>query len=859
MPPKVDVNNPENARLLTLFQSLNLSGNRAVETLTNPKHVAALESVINDNQLTSKNIDPKASALIISASTANQASDKNSRDYVVSRIVDGSLTSSDQVNAAYKFLANVDGEPDKAAFDKECGVGVVVTPEQCRKAVQDYVASHRSELDPVDGWPKLGSILAGLKATPQMRWASAVDVKNSVDAVLLAIYGPKKAPPPKEKKKPAASTSADAKKDAAANAGPVDPDAMFKEGFLANLHKPGENPQIKPELKEQHLAATKAMVMTRFPPEPNGFLHIGHSKAIAVNFGFARYHGGLCYLRYDDTNPEAEEEKYFTSILETVRWLGFEPFKVTYSSDYFQQLYELAVELIKRGKAYVDHSTPEEIKEQRGGPERGPRKPSRFRDRPIEESLQDFEDMKNGKYPPGKVTLRMKQDIENGNPQMWDLIAYRVLEASHHRTGKDWCIYPTYDFTHCLVDSFENISHSLCTTEFILSRESYEWLCDALEVYKPRQSEYGRLALQGTVMSKRKILKLVKEGYIEDWDDPRMFTLIALRRRGVPPGAILSFISSLGVTTSKTTIQISRFDQAIRHYLEFSTPRLMMVLIPLKVTIQNLPEDHFQELEKPLHPKAPEMGTNKMPFTRTVYIDASDFRTEDSKDYFRLAPGKTVGLLQVPHPITCTSFKTNDKGEPIEVIATYGDVSTPKPKTYIQWIAEHAPSNSPVRVDETRIFHQLFTSDDPAAEENYLDHVNPDSLENVKGAMVEVGFWEVAKKSIEQARVEAAERTKQAEADAAKARSKTETADTEGKGARAPERTAEQLVGKELVRFQGMRTAYFALDRLSGDLGLFGDKKEGGKIVLNRIVSLKEDSKKDDNKKGTAGAKKGGK
>ncbi|SNX84791.1 probable glutamine-tRNA ligase [Melanopsichium pennsylvanicum] len=859
MPPKVDVNHPENQRLLKLFESLNLSGNRAIETLTNPKHVAALESVIADNKLADKTIDPKASALVISASTGKDASNKNSRDYVVSRIVDGSLTSSDQVNAAYKFLTNVHGTPDKHAFDHECGVGVVVTPDQCRKAVDDYIASHRSELDPVQGWPKLGSILAGVKAATDMRWANAVDVKSAVDASLLATYGPKTPPPPKEKKKPATSAASDAKKDAAP-AGPVDPDAMFKEGFLANLHKPGENPQIKPELKEQHLAATKGLIMTRFPPEPNGFLHIGHSKAIAVNFGFARYHGGLCYLRYDDTNPEAEEEKYFTSILDTVRWLGFEPFKVTYSSDYFQKLYELAVELIKRGKAYVDHSTPEEIKEQRGGPERGQRKPSRFRDRPIEESLQDFQDMKNGKYSPGKVTLRMKQDIENGNPQMWDLIAYRVLEASHHRTGKDWCIYPTYDFTHCLVDSFENISHSLCTTEFILSRESYEWLCDALEVYKPRQSEYGRLALQGTVMSKRKILKLVREGHIEDWDDPRMFTLIALRRRGVPPGAILSFVSALGVTTSKTTIQISRFDQAVRQYLEFSTPRLMMVLNPLKVTIENLPEDHFQELEKPLHPKAPEMGTNKMPFTRTVYIDQSDFRTEDSKDYFRLAPGKTVGLLQVPHPITCKSFKTDEKGEPIEVIATYGDASTPKPKTYIQWVAEHAPSKSPVHVDETRIFHQLFTSDDPAAEDNYLDHINPDSLEIVKGAMMEVGFWDVAKHSIEQARIEAAERTKKAEADSAKARSNIETTAAKEFGVGAPERTAEQLVGKELVRFQGMRTAYFALDRLSGDLGLFGEKRNGGKIVLNRIVSLKEDSKKDEKKAiVSGGGKKGGK
>ncbi|KAN0064519.1 Glutaminyl-tRNA synthetase [Thecaphora frezii] len=848
MAPKVDVNDPENARLLELFASISLTGPKAIDTLNNPKHTAAIESAILDHQLAAKNLDPKTSTLVVAAATAKDATDPANRSYVIQRVLDASLKSADQINVAYKFLDASNGVPDKTAFDKECGVSVTITPEQCRAAVDAYIAANQADIDAVEGWPKLSGILAGVKLTPEMRWANAIDIKNAVEAALLEKYGPKKAPASKEKGAKKANTNKPAKeapaKEAATASGTVDPDAMFKEGFLAALHKPGENPQIKPELREQHLAATKGMVMTRFPPEPNGFLHIGHSKAIAINFGYARFHGGLTYLRYDDTNPEAEEEKYFESILEMVRWLGFEPFKITYSSDYFQRLYDLAVELIKRGKAYVDHSTPEEIKEQRGGPERGPRKPSRYRDRPIEESLREFEDMKNGKYAPGTVTLRMKQDLENGNPQMWDLIAYRVLAAAHHRTGRDWCIYPTYDFTHCLVDSFENISHSLCTTEFILSRESYDWLCDALEVYKPRQSEYGRLDLEGTVMSKRKILKLVKEGYIEDWDDPRLFTLIALRRRGIPPGAILSFVSALGVTTSKTTIQITRFEQSIRQYLESTTPRLMMVTKPLKLTIENLPEDYFLEIEKPLHPKVPEMGSNKIPFTRTIYIDASDFRTEDSKDYFRMAPGKTVGLLQVPFPVQCTSFKTDDKtGEVVEVICTYGDESTPKPKTYIQWVAEHAASGSPVKVDETRIYHQLFTSDNPAAEANYLDHINKDSLEIIAGAYLEVGFWDVARKSIEQARKEAEVRTKHAEADAAKARQQTGVPEATGVG--APERRPDQLLGKECVRFQGMRTAYFALDKLSGDLGLFGDDK-GGKIVLNRIVSLKEDSKKDD-------------
>ncbi|PWN53776.1 putative glutamine-tRNA ligase [Violaceomyces palustris] len=866
MAPKVDVNDPAVKSLLELFATISLTGPKALETVKNKKFSNAIADAIKSNGLSDKGLDTKSSALVVTAATSCADLEPTKRDYVIQRVLDGSLKTTDQINTASKYVANLPGQPEANEFDVECGVeeagdglhgihepylilaGVEVTAEQCREEVDKFIAANKAEIDDAGGWAKLSTIITAVKTNPTMRWAAPSDIKNGAEAALLEAYGPRKAAVPKEKtKKPAVPA-----KEAQAAAPPtnVRPDAMFQEGFLSQLHKPGENPQIKPELRDQHLAATGGRVITRFPPEPNGFLHIGHSKAIAINFGYARYHGGLTYLRYDDTNPEAEEKQYFDSILEMVRWLGFEPFKVTYSSDYFQKLYDLAVELIKRDKAYVDHSTPEEIKAGRGGPERGPRKASKWRNRPIEESLREFENMKDGKYKPGQVTLRMKQDLEgSGNPQMWDLIAYRVLEAPHHRTGTTWCIYPTYDFTHCLVDSFENISHSLCTNEFILSRESYDWLCDALEVYKPRQSEYGRLDLEGTVMSKRKILKLVKDGYIKDWDDPRLYTLIALRRRGVPPGAILFFVNSLGVTTSKSTIQINRFEQAVRQYLESSTPRLMMVLNPVKVTIENLPVDFYLELEKPLHPKVPAMGNNKIPFTRTVYIDSSDFRTEDSKDYFRLAPGKTVGLLQVPQPITCTSYKTDPAtGQVSEVICRYEEGSTLKPKAYIQWVAEHAPSGSPVKVDEARIFHPLFTSDNPAGEANYLDHINPDSLEVVKGAMLEVGFWDVAKTSIKQAKAEAEERTKKAKADAEKASKETLTVScSSSAGSGAPEVTVEQLLGKECVRFQGMRVAYFALDKECSDLGLFDDAKSGEerRIILNRIVSLKEDTKKE--------------
>ncbi|KAI1294334.1 glutaminyl-tRNA synthetase-like protein [Xylaria venustula] len=559
----------------------------------------------------------------------------------------------------------------------------------------------------------------------------------------------------------------------------VDADAIFKVGFLDEVFK--ERP-------------TKGAVVTRFPPEPNGFLHIGHAKAICVNFGFAKYHGGKTYLRMDDTNPEAEDEKYFVAIEEMVAWLGFTPVAVTYSSDNFQKLYDLAEKLIELGRAYVCHCNDDEIKAQRGGENHGPRFRCAHAERSVEENLAEFRGMRDGKYKPREAFLRMKQDIEDGNPQMWDLAAYRVLDKPHHRTGSKWRIYPTYDFTHCLCDSFESITHSLCTTEFIQSRVSYEWLNKTLGVYQPMQREYGRLSITGTVLSKRKIMKLVTEKIVRGWDDPRLFTLIAIKRRGIPPGAIVEFVSELGVTTAPSVIQISRFEQTVRRYLERTVPRLMLVLDPIPVVIEDAEET---EVEVPFSPKNPEMGSHKLKFTPTVYIDRSDFREVDSKDYFRLAPNKTVGLLQAPYPIKAVSFtKDEATGEVTEVRAVF-DKETKKPKTFIQWV----PSGS--REAEVRIHNSLFKSEKPDdAEGGFLNDLNPESEVIYPKALIESGFDEV------------------------KAR------------APWPEAAGESELGKgglESVRFQGMRVAYFAVDSVDST---------GSKIVLNRIVSLKEDAGK---------------
>ncbi|KAI4124697.1 MAG: hypothetical protein LQ338_004671 [Usnochroma carphineum] len=603
--------------------------------------------------------------------------------------------------------------------------------------------------------------------------------------------------PPKVAKPAKGSKPQPVKKEKAPStpAAPIDPNSMFKEGFLKTVFN--EKPSEK--------------VITRFPPEPNGFLHIGHSKAIAINFGFARYHNGVCYLRFDDTNPEAEEEKYFTAIENIIQWLGFTPYKVTYSSDNFDKLYERAEFLIQKDGAYVCHCSDTEIKQQKGGEKgaSGPRYACPHRDRPTSESLTEFRAMKDGKYKPREAFLRMKQDITDGNPQMWDLAAYRILEKPHHRTGDKWRIYPTYDFTHCLCDSFENISHSLCTTEFQLSRVSYEWLCDAVEVYKPMQREYGRLNLTGTVLSKRKLLNLVNSQIVRGWDDPRLYTLIALRRRGIPPGAILAFVNELGVSTALTNIQITRFEQTVRRYLEQTVPRLMLVLDPIPVVIDNLPDDYIEDIELPFSPKDPTFGTHTVPFTKTVYIDRSDFREVDSKDFFRLAPGKSVGLLKVPFPIKATSFEKDEaSGKVTAVHAVYerpedGGMGFKKPKTYIQWVGSSPAHHSPIKA-EVRIFNALFRSEHPdSAEGGYMNDINPDSEEIYPNAMIETGLEEIRRR------------------------------------APWPEEEGEKDVKKgeagwETVRFQGLRVGYFCMDRDS----------EGGKVVLNRIVSLKEDAGK---------------
>ncbi|XP_038900996.1 glutamine--tRNA ligase-like isoform X3 [Benincasa hispida] len=479
------------------------------------------------------------------------------------------------------------------------------------------------------------------------------------------------------------------------------------------------------ELLEKHLKVTGGRVLTRFPPEPNGYLHIGHAKAMFVDFGLAKERGGGCYLRYDDTNPEAEKEEYIDHIEEIVKWMGWEPFKITYASDYFQDLYELAVELIRKGHAYVDHQTPDEIKEYREKKMNSP-----WRDRPVAESLKLFDEMKQGLIEEGKATLRMKQDMQSDNFNMYDLIAYRIKFTPHPHAGDKWCIYPSYDYAHCTVDSLENITHSLCTLEFETRRASYYWLLHALDLYQPYVWEYSRLNVSNNVLSKRKLNRLVTEKWVDGWDDPRLLTLAGLRRRGVTSTAINAFVRGIGITRSDCSlIRFDRLEYHIREELNKTAARAMVVLQPLKIVITNLENGSILDLDAKKWPEAQADEASafyKVPFSNIVYIEQSDFRLKDSKDYYGLAPGKSV-LLRYAYPIKCTDVILADDNETVlEIRAEYDASKKSKPKGVLHWVAQPSPEVNPLSV-EVRLFDKLFLSENPAELDDWLADLNPHS------------------------------------------------------------------------------------------------------------------------------------
>ncbi len=496
--------------------------------------------------------------------------------------------------------------------------------------------------------------------------------------------------------------------------------ARIRADIAAGLHEPGG-------------------IVTRFPPEPNGYLHIGHALSICLNFGVAREFGGHCNLRFDDTNPTREEAEFIDAIRRDVRWLGFEwPGEARFASDYFERLYEWAEHLVRAGDAYVDDLSAEEMRAHRGTLTE-PGRPSPWRDRPAAESLDLFRRMRAGEFAEGARVLRARIDMASGNINLRDPVLYRILHAAHPRTGEAWRIYPTYDFAHGQSDAIEGVTHSLCTLEFADHRPLYDWLIERLPVpARPRQYEFAKLQISHAVLSKRRLTRLVAEGHVRGWDDPRLPTLSGLRRRGVPPEALRDFVSRLSVSRNEGTVEIAMLEHAIRERLNATAPRRMAVLRPLKVVVESFPEGETDWLEAPNHPSDPAAGARELPFSREIWIERDDFMEEPPRKFFRLAPGREV-RLRYAYLVTCAGVVRDAAGEVVEIRCVHDPASRGgdapdgrKVRGTIHWVsAAHA------RDAEVRLYEPLYTRPDPGADGDFTDDLNPESLEVLEGCKLE--------------------------------------------------------------------------------------------------------------------------
>uniref|UniRef100_R7W940 glutamine--tRNA ligase n=1 Tax=Aegilops tauschii TaxID=37682 RepID=R7W940_AEGTA len=702
---------PAPLRLETLL-ALGLDQRTAENALVNSKVTANLAAVLAEAGITG--CDKSVGNLLYAVATKYPNNALVHRPALISYIVSTKIKNPAQLDAALSFLTNTGPESlDIGKFEEACGVGVVVSIEEIQSTVAEVLKENMEAIleQREENWSLILHFLlpvGGLCGQVRKRhpWGDAKATKEEIEKKLAEILGPKTEadnvkPVKKKKEKPA---KVEEKKVAVATAAPPSEEEL--------------NPYtIFPQPAENNKLCTSQVVIL---------------LAMFIDFGLAKERNGHCYLRFDDTNPEAEKKEYIDHIQEIVKWMGWEPYKVTYTSDYFQALYEHAVELIRKGLAYVDHQTAEQIKEYREKKMNSP-----WRDRPIEESLQLFEDMRRGLIAEGAATLRMKQDMQNDNKNMSDLIAYRIKFTPHPHAGDKWCIYPSYDYAHCMVDSLENITHSLCTLEFDIRRPSYYWLLVALGLYQPHVWEYSRLNISHTMMSKRKLNRLVTEKWVDGWDDPRLLTLAGLRRRGVSANAINSFIRGIGITRSDNSlIRVDRLEYHIREELNKTASRTMVVLHPLKVVITNLEDGKVIDLDGKKWPDAPADEASsyyKVPFSKIIYIEKTDFRVKDSKDYYGLAPGKSA-LLRYAFPIKCTEVIYGDNPDDIvEIRAEYDPSKTSKPKGVLHWVAQPAPGVDPLKV-EIRLFEKLFLSENPAELEDWLGDLNPHSKEVVKDA-----------------------------------------------------------------------------------------------------------------------------
>ncbi|KAF9677360.1 hypothetical protein SADUNF_Sadunf08G0099600 [Salix dunnii] len=787
---------------LELFLKIGLDERTARNTIANNKVTNNLTAVIHEAGVT-EGCNRTIGNLLYTVATKYPANAVIHRPTLLGYIVSTKIKTPAQLEAAFSFLSGTASESfELKEFEEACGVGVDVSEEDIEQAVNEVFKQNKGSILELRYRINVGDLFGHVRK--RLPWADPRIVKKLIDAKLYELLGERTAadnekPSKQKKEKPA---KVEDKKVADEN--PVQP-AEDLNPFLI-FPNPEENFKVhtevffsnRPVLRccntkevlDKHLKRTSGKVYTRFPPEPNGYLHIGHAKAMFVSFGLAKERGGCCYLRYDDTNPEAEKKEYIDHIEEIVEWMGWKPFKITYTSDYFQELYELAVELIRRGHAYVDHQTPEEIKEYREKKMDSP-----WRDRPISESLELFEEMRRGMIEEGKATLRMKQDMQSDNGNI--LLHIHIQETSGvsipvmTMLTALWIPSRTSHIRNLLSLSPDNRSTSLCTLEFETRRASYYWLLHVLDLYQPYVWEYSRLNVTNTVMSKRKLNFLVTNKHVDGWDDPRLMTLAGLKRRGVTSTAINAFVRGIGITRSDcSTIRLERLEYHIREELNRTAPRTMVVLQPLKVVITNLESGLVMDLDAKKWPDAStedssafykaswlvglslssvfvlklstpnymgssftwckfyqvlsactdkdwlvkdELDRFRVPFSRVVYIEQSDFRMKDSKDYYGLAPGKSV-LLRYAFPIKCTeAVLADDNKSIVEIRAEYDPSKKTKPKGVIHWVAEPSREVDPLRI-EVRLFDKLFNSENPAELEDWLADVNPQSRVIISGA-----------------------------------------------------------------------------------------------------------------------------
>lgn len=739
------------------LKNLNIPDSKIEEIGKKKKFVERLKYVLDQAKV--KKGDKELGLLLIQLAEKLNPTYNHRLPLLLKYVIPKDISSSQQLDAAIAYLRKKgEEEINKEEFEKQCGIGVKITDDDIRKEVNNLM---KPKLDIIKkqryNYPSL-NLLYDLKN--KFAFFDNKLAKKIIDEEINKVLGGKnddeikeeklrkeleelKSKQKKEKKnfseedkkklqqvkdelKKYDEAAKKLKEETKEEEEETESDKLSK--LMARDMKSSLNP---PELLKKHLEATGGKIITRFPPEPNGYLHLGHAKAMRFCFTSASKNGGHCYLRLDDTNPEKENEEFIESVKENVNWLGYKPWKVTFASDYLQQLYEIAVKLIKKGLAYVDDLSKEQMSEYREK-----KRDSPYRNRSVEENLKLFEKMRQGRFEEKECCLRMKIDMQHTNPCMRDPVAYRIKYVPHPHAGSDWCIYPTYDFTHCLNDSLENITHSLCTLEFEIRRDSYYWLLEAAEMYRPFVWEYSRLNVSHIVVSKRKLLQLVNSHAVTGWNDPRMPTIDGLRRRGYTPDAINNFVDRVGVTRrgNENIISISWLENSIRTDLDAKAPRTMAVIDPLKVTLKNL--DKEVELDTFLFPKQKEKGgVRKVVLSKTIFIERTDFKEEEDKDFFGLTPKQEVGL-KYAGIIKVEEVKKDKNGKVTELVCTYSSESK-KTKGRIHWIGEKDYVQA-----EVRLYGYLFLSDDPfhaneeGASHDPMDDLNPNSLVTKMGALV---------------------------------------------------------------------------------------------------------------------------